>query len=234
VDVTAADVPPSPGVYYLLDADDRVVYVGKAANLRRRLRDHARSDRWSAIAGLRFEALESEAAALAREADILAALRPAWNKAHVDSYFSYVTVSPRALVLGAEGDYGCFPHLGRGALSETGRICIDGFDALNRVVKTTRPEKRLVHDFLLGRSSRLPRTPLEIDQPHIEHGVSRDRIVAERFYEAGPRAMRALRLRHGGTGSVTPLQFVDWISREVQAVIAAEKRGLNEARSGRP
>lgn len=212
-----------PGVYFLLDAQGEVLYVGKAIDLRRRLASHARSDRWPLVSSVRYEVLADGAAALAREADILAALRPPWNRAHVDNYFSYVTISDKGLVVGAAGTYGCFPHLGKGALSEPGRACIDGFDALNRIVKTTRPERRLLHDFLTGRSDRLLRTPIEIDQPHIAHGVRRDRLVAKGFYDAGPKAMRTLRLRHGGTGPVTREQFVAWIREEVYARPSSDK-----------
>jgi hypothetical protein len=177
-------------------------------------------------AQVRYEVLDSAAAALAREADILAALRPPWNRAHVDDYFSYVTITDKGLALGAAGTYGCFPHLGKGALSEPGRACIDGFDALSRIVKTTSPERRLVHDFLTGRSDRLLRAALEIDQPHIAHGVRRDRLVAKGFYDAGPRAIRTLRLRHGGAGRVTQDQFAAWITEEVRAVLAAGPENL--------
>ena len=50
-------------------------------------------------------------------------------------------------------------------------------------------------------------------------GVERDRSLARGFFAAGPRAMRALRLRHGGTGPVTREQFVEWIRAEVDEVI---------------
>jgi predicted GIY-YIG superfamily endonuclease len=43
------DAPPTPGVYVLKDADDRPLYVGKAINLRRRLRAHFSGRRWRAI-----------------------------------------------------------------------------------------------------------------------------------------------------------------------------------------
>src|ERR1051326_5538831 len=43
------DAPPSAGVYVLKDADDRALYVGKAVNLRRRLRAHFADRRWPAI-----------------------------------------------------------------------------------------------------------------------------------------------------------------------------------------
>ena len=114
-DVLAVDVPVAPGVYYLLTRTRRLSYVGKAANLRRRLGDHAR-DRWVRIADVRWELVGSEAAAIAREADVIVALQPARNRAiRRDEYYSYVTIGPRCrLRLGRQGDYGCFPHLGHG------------------------------------------------------------------------------------------------------------------------
>ena len=59
-------VPKTPGVYFLLDHAGRVLYVGKAADLHRRLADHARSGRRAAIGGVRFEVLGSAGAAIAR------------------------------------------------------------------------------------------------------------------------------------------------------------------------
>lgn len=212
-------LPSSPGVYFLLGPGGRLLYVGKAADLRRRLADHARSSRWMAVESVRFEMVATAASALALEADILAALRPPWNKTHLDSYFSYVSIRAGGLVITGTGEYGCFPHLGKGALSAPGRACIDGFDALNRIVRATRPDRSLVHDFLTGRSDRLLSTEIELDQPHVAHGVRRDRIAARGFYEAGPAWMRRLRLSHGGRGRVTREQFVTWISQEVEAVI---------------
>ena len=41
-----AEAPPVPGVYLLRDADGRVLYVGKANNIRRRLRTHFAERRW--------------------------------------------------------------------------------------------------------------------------------------------------------------------------------------------
>src|SRR3954469_25790064 len=40
------DAPPVPGVYVLKDAEERPLYVGKAVNLRRRLRAHFAARRW--------------------------------------------------------------------------------------------------------------------------------------------------------------------------------------------
>src|SRR5436190_2385656 len=44
-----SEAPPAPGVYVLKDAGDRAIYVGKAVNLRRRLRAHFAERRWRAI-----------------------------------------------------------------------------------------------------------------------------------------------------------------------------------------
>src|SRR5438034_366215 len=44
-----ASAPASPGVYVLRDPDGRALYVGKAINLRRRLRTHFAERRWRAI-----------------------------------------------------------------------------------------------------------------------------------------------------------------------------------------
>jgi len=38
------ELPEPPGVYFLLDKAGSLVYLGKASNLRRRVRDHSRSD----------------------------------------------------------------------------------------------------------------------------------------------------------------------------------------------
>src|SRR5262245_40641931 len=43
------DAPEGPGVYVLRDAADRVLYVGKAINVRRRLRTHFSSRQWKGL-----------------------------------------------------------------------------------------------------------------------------------------------------------------------------------------
>ena len=218
-----ADAPPVPGVYYLLTKTRRLSYVGKASNMRRRLGDHARDPRWANITDVRCEVVASDLAAQAREADVIVALQPARNRAikYDGDYFSFVSIDGKGrLVLGREGEHGCFPHLGRGAYAQPGRHCIDGFKALDQLVRTTRPDRALVRDFLSGKSDRLLRTPLDdIDQPHVRHGIERDRAEAARFFVAGPKAMRTLRLRHGGGALVTREQFVEWIRAEVEELL---------------
>lgn len=218
----AVDAPPVPGVYYLLTPTRKLSYVGKASNLRKRLATHAKDPRWATIADVRWEVVGSDLAAQAREADVIVALQPPRNRAiKHDEYFSFVSLDARGrLVLGADGEHGCFPHLGRGAYAQPGRHCIDGFKALDQLVRTTRPDAGLVHDFLSGKSDRLLHTPLDdVDQPHVRHGIERDRAEAAQFFVAGPKAMRMLRRRHGARGRVTREQFVEWIRAEVEELL---------------
>jgi predicted GIY-YIG superfamily endonuclease len=84
-------VPACPGVYLMRDAADIVLYVGKAKNLRKRLASYrvANPDRLPrrhlkllrAVARIEFQECADEAAALDREAKLLRALRPRFNRA---------------------------------------------------------------------------------------------------------------------------------------------------------
>jgi predicted GIY-YIG superfamily endonuclease len=80
------DAPATPGVYILKDAAARPLYVGKAINLRRRLRAHFADRRWRALkpemsraADADWREVGSELEALLREAALIHALRPPVN-----------------------------------------------------------------------------------------------------------------------------------------------------------
>src|SRR5262245_25327839 len=80
------DAPAAPGVYVLNDAAGRALYVGKAVNLRRRLRAHFAERRWrtlkpelSRIADAEWQQVGSEIEALLREAALIAELCPVVN-----------------------------------------------------------------------------------------------------------------------------------------------------------
>ena len=82
--------PECPGVYLMRDAADRVLYVGKAKNLRKRLgsyrvanpermpRRHLRMLR--AVQRIELERCPDERSALARESELLRSLRPRFNR----------------------------------------------------------------------------------------------------------------------------------------------------------
>jgi len=80
------EAPPTPAVYLLKDAGERPLYVGKAINLRRRLRAHFAERRWRAIrpelsrvADVEWQLVGSELEALLREALWIHERQPAVN-----------------------------------------------------------------------------------------------------------------------------------------------------------
>lgn len=86
-------VPAQPGVYFMRDTKGSVVYVGKAKNLRQRLRSYrvANPERVSRrhlrlmreVARIDFDLCRKESAALAHEARLLRELKPKFNRAGV-------------------------------------------------------------------------------------------------------------------------------------------------------
>jgi predicted GIY-YIG superfamily endonuclease len=81
-----AAAPPSPGVYILREAGGRALYVGKANNVRRRLRTHFARRRWRALkapfvraADAEWLEVGSELEALVREAEWIARENPVAN-----------------------------------------------------------------------------------------------------------------------------------------------------------
>lgn len=87
-------LPKSPGVYFLLGAGNRLLYVGKAKGLRARLRSYARVHPGNSeerivelvahVRAIRWEEHPSEGAALLREGELLRGLRPPYNVAGTD------------------------------------------------------------------------------------------------------------------------------------------------------
>jgi predicted GIY-YIG superfamily endonuclease len=84
-------LPERPGVYLMRDANDAVLYVGKAKNLRQRLcsyrvanpdwmpRRHLRMLR--AVQRIELQECPDESSALARESELLRSLKPKFNRA---------------------------------------------------------------------------------------------------------------------------------------------------------
>ncbi len=86
-------LPEAPGVYLMHDHTDVVLYVGKAKSLKHRLSSYrvANPDRMrrrhlrllQQVVRIALEECSSEAAALAREAELLRTLKPKFNRAGV-------------------------------------------------------------------------------------------------------------------------------------------------------
>ncbi len=157
----AADAPRQAGVYLFLDDDGQVLYVGKAGNLRQRLRQHAATKgassalhrRYDLVRRVVWELAADEEAAAWREADLIFALDPPFNAnpglrsadpvatgARVP-YLAVAEAGPDAFAFTLVPDlprtgrvYGCFPHLGKGVASRLGIACSDGYTALLRLL----------------------------------------------------------------------------------------------------
>ena len=81
-----ARAPATPGVYVLRDGLGRALYVGKAINLRRRLRTHFAGRRWRGLKAelaratdAEWQEVGSELEALLREAELIHELEPIVN-----------------------------------------------------------------------------------------------------------------------------------------------------------
>lgn len=143
--------------------------------------------------------------------------------------------------------HGCFPHLGRGLRGQPAIACSDGYVALLRLLwaSSTDPApmpaqitrspppafevgvdpglRRRLHDLLSGVSRRLI-DDLAAAHGHRDQGVRlgllSDPPLADRFFDEGPRAIRALRLRHGGPpGPVTRRQVESWLTTDLGATL---------------
>lgn len=80
------EAPATPGVYVLRDEQGRALYVGKAINLRRRLRTHFAGRRWRGLktdltraTDGEWQEVGSEIEALLREAELIHELAPIVN-----------------------------------------------------------------------------------------------------------------------------------------------------------
>lgn len=219
LDHAAAAAPARPGVYFLLAGDGELLYIGKAGDLRRRLAQHARgaasgatardSLRGDLVVEVRWEPHPSESSAGAREADLIAALRPALNAAHAEGRrWRYVVTSHDAAgtirlhltseVTGRGRFYGCFPHLGPGLGSVRGTACSDGYTALLRLVWAAgEPDERARYPAAVTRGSPPDDVTLPLDEElgaglhRLLSGVSA-KVLAELWRRAQHRPAFAL------------------------------------------
>ena len=183
-------LPPKPGVYLMLGDDDELLYVGKAKNLRTRIRAytrHGKDDdprRISMIAkvrSIRWEETADDAAAVARETELLRVLRPPFNYSHAarSNYLGIAVVDNGSKLrlrmtadqpLPRETFYGCFPFeastpdafaalvrvlLMAGPRAGSPRLPSGAIRAPGADVAVGNEVKPLLHRYLSGRSPRL-------------------------------------------------------------------------------
>lgn len=82
------EIPPTPGVYFMRDANDNILYIGKSKKLRSRVRSYFRDDHRlnpriammvMQIVEIEFIVTDSEAEALALEANLIKQHQPHFN-----------------------------------------------------------------------------------------------------------------------------------------------------------
>jgi hypothetical protein len=239
--------PRAPGVYFFLGADRELLYVGKAANLHRRLADHAR-DR-SRTSDLRrrvmldaaryayWEETADEPAAMIRESDLIVMLKPAFNASHAEQAVDlYVEMrldgSGPSFRLAADPSdearaYGTFPHLAKGAFTSLAKQTKAGYQGFLRLVGATGGSDvpPALHDFLSGRSVRLldelGGAVATLDVPVFTRAaLERDVVAARQFFELAPQRLRRLRLRHAiPAGPVSGASMAELLTTEVRAIV---------------
>ncbi|MBD2339887.1 excinuclease ABC subunit UvrC [Calothrix sp. FACHB-156] len=137
-----AEIPPEPGVYFMRDESDRIIYIGKSRKLRSRVRSYFRdgynkSDRIATmvkqVAEIEFIVTDTEAEALALEANLIKQHQPYFNVLlKDDKKYPYVCITwsedyPRIFItrkrqLGKEKDKFYGPYTDVGLLREILRI----------------------------------------------------------------------------------------------------------------
>lgn len=137
------EIPPQPGVYFMRDASDRIMYIGKSRKLRSRVRSYFRdSQRLSEriatmvkqVTDIEFIVTDTETEALALEANLIKQHQPYFNVLlKDDKKYPYVCITwsedyprifitrKRQLAKGKDKFYG--PYTDSRLLREILRIC---------------------------------------------------------------------------------------------------------------
>ncbi|MBD2517541.1 excinuclease ABC subunit UvrC [Nostoc sp. FACHB-973] len=138
-----AEIPPEPGVYFMRDKSDRIIYIGKSRKLRSRVRSYFRdgynkSERIATMVKLvteiEFIVTDTEAEALALEANLIKQHQPYFNVLlKDDKKYPYLCITwsenyPRIFItrkrqLGKEKDKFYGPYTDAGLLREILRLC---------------------------------------------------------------------------------------------------------------
>ena len=135
------EIPPEPGVYFMRDSGDRIIYIGKSRKLRSRVRSYFRDQKLSdriammvrQVAEIEFIVTDTEAEALALEANLIKQHQPYFNVLlKDDKRYPYVCITwseeyPRIFItrnrrLGKEKDKYYGPYIDSGLLRNILRL----------------------------------------------------------------------------------------------------------------
>ncbi|WYL92496.1 MAG: excinuclease ABC subunit UvrC [Gloeotrichia echinulata IR180] len=138
-----AEIPPEPGVYFMRDRDDRIIYIGKSRKLRSRVRSYFRdgynkTERITTmvkqVTEIEFIVTDTEAEALVLEANLIKQHQPYFNVLlKDDKKYPYICITwsenyPRIFItrkrqLGKEKDKFYGPYTDSGLLREILHLC---------------------------------------------------------------------------------------------------------------
>ncbi len=150
LDITKITIPPHPGIYIMKDSEDKILYIGKAKNLKNRVRSYFLKNQnyktqklVEKIAEIEFVLTDNEEEAFLLEANMIKRYRPPYNIELKDQQrYTYLRITneefPRLMVarrtrtgqfLGGGKVYGPFTHgsskmLSIGLLRKTFKIRI--------------------------------------------------------------------------------------------------------------
>lgn len=163
-------LPDRPGVYLFRDQEQRVIYVGKAGSLRRRVRSYFTGSRSreprlemlvSRIRDLEYIVTDSEIQALILECNLIKRHRPRYNvNLKDDKQYPYLKITaeefPRLLVtrrVSRDGGRYYGPFTDAGALHETARLLKQMFRLRSCREKAWRRRQRPCLNHYMGRCS---------------------------------------------------------------------------------
>ncbi|HPT65854.1 MAG TPA: GIY-YIG nuclease family protein [Candidatus Woesebacteria bacterium] len=103
LDKLISNLPSSPGVYIYKNSDNKIIYVGKAVNLKKRVTQYFKNDEAlgyktkqlvSQITKIDFKIVQSEIEALILESSLIKQYRPKFNsQLKDDKSYIYITIS---------------------------------------------------------------------------------------------------------------------------------------------
>ncbi|MBN2226276.1 MAG: excinuclease ABC subunit UvrC [candidate division Zixibacteria bacterium] len=166
------NLPSDPGVYLFKNRDGKIIYIGKAKNLRNRVRTYFQSPQnltpktarlASAIADLELMVTDSEIEALILEANLVKEYKPRYNvNLKDDKHFPYVKVTvdepfPRVLIVRRlEKDNARYfgPYTNAGGMRKTVRFLSRLFKIRScnlTIPHPTGKEQKVCLDYHIGR-----------------------------------------------------------------------------------
>lgn len=190
-------IPAVPGVYRFLDAEGRVLYVGKAKNLRRRLGQYRNAKRLrrhkkmrtvvDAAQTLNWDCLATETEALLQETRLIQELRPRWNVAGAFSFlYPYLGICQNGAVTQIYLSHRPAEHLSQELFGcyRSRHFTLEAFEALNELLAFLAP--RLPRKEKLAHAVQGPEGWIRPEKLGAFRGIHPDwRGHLERFFKTG-------------------------------------------------